>query len=104
MPWIPACPSDTLNHGAFVLFTTPEGDELLIARTDEGLHCVINECSHDRRGFSGGCIEAGLLVCPRHGARFCLRTGKALTPPAYEDLECFEVKEEEGQIWVKLED
>jgi 3-phenylpropionate/trans-cinnamate dioxygenase ferredoxin subunit len=40
------------------------------------------------------------VVCPRHGAKFCLRTGNALTPPAYEPLKIFDVREREGRIEV----
>lgn len=100
MPWIQACKEEELAEGEFKIIENEDGDELLIARAEGELRAVMNECSHDRRGFDGGCIEAGLLVCPRHGARFCLRTGKALTPPAYVDIETFEVKQEAGWIWV----
>ena len=43
-------------------------------------------CTHDGGGLSGGAVEGDQVVCPRHGARFCLRTGAALTPPAYEPV------------------
>jgi 3-phenylpropionate/trans-cinnamate dioxygenase ferredoxin subunit len=41
-------------------------------------------------------------VCPRHGARFCLRTGEALTPPAYEPLQTFAARVENGRVLVEL--
>jgi 3-phenylpropionate/trans-cinnamate dioxygenase ferredoxin subunit len=41
------------------------------------------------------------VICPRHGARFCLKTGAALTPPAYEPIRIFEVRERDGQIEVR---
>ena len=46
-------------------------------------------------------MEDCQIICPRHGAHFCLRTGEALTPPAYEPLRTFEVREENGRILVK---
>lgn len=101
MQWIQVCKEDELVEGQFRIVENEEGDEVLVARAEGDLLAVVNECSHDRRGFDGGCIEAGLLVCPRHGARFCLRTGKALTPPAYVDIETFPVKVEEGIILVQ---
>ena len=36
-----------------------------------------------------------------HGARFCLRTGEVLSPPAYEGLHIFPVKIEDGDVWVR---
>ncbi len=100
MPWIQVCSEEELVEGQFQLVENEDGDEVLVARAEGEVLAVMNECSHDRRGFDGGCIEAGLLVCPRHGARFCLRTGKALTPPAYVDIETFPVKVEDGLVWV----
>jgi len=38
---------------------------------------------------AGGAIEDHQVICPRHGARFCLRTGQALTPPAYEPVRSY---------------
>jgi 3-phenylpropionate/trans-cinnamate dioxygenase ferredoxin subunit len=46
-------------------------------------------------------VEACQIVCPRHGAQFCLRTGEALTPPAYEPLRTFKVREERGRVLVE---
>jgi len=40
-------------------------------------------------------------VCPRHGARFCIKNGKALTPPAYEDVHSFPVRVENGVVQVR---
>jgi 3-phenylpropionate/trans-cinnamate dioxygenase ferredoxin subunit len=48
-------------------------------------------------------VDGDQIICPRHGARFCLRTGKALTPPAYEDLPTFPVRILDGRIQVAIE-
>ncbi len=101
MQWIEVCNEDELAEGQFVVVENDEGDEVLVARAEGELHAVVNACSHDGRGFEGGCIEAGLLICPRHGSRFCLRSGKVLTPPAYTDIETFKVKSEAGIILVE---
>ncbi len=101
MQWIQVCKEEELEEGAFIIVENDDGDEVLVARTEGELLAVTNACSHDGRGFEGGCIEAGLLICPRHGSRFCLRSGKVLTPPAYADIEVFKVKSEAGIILVK---
>ena len=95
------CKDEALVEGQFVVVENEDGDEILVARADGELLAVVNACSHDGRGFEGGCIEAGLLICPRHGSRFCLRSGKVLTPPAYSDIETFQVKSEAGIILVQ---
>lgn len=101
MQWIAVCKEEELAEGTFVIVENDDGDEVLVARAEGDLHAVVNACSHDGRGFEGGCIEAGLLVCPRHGSRFCLRSGKVLNPPAYTDIETFKVKSEAGIILVE---
>jgi 3-phenylpropionate/trans-cinnamate dioxygenase ferredoxin subunit len=53
--------------------------------------------------LAGGDIEGTEIICPRHGARFCLRTGEALTPPAYEAIRTFETKIEAGHLWVRAD-
>jgi 3-phenylpropionate/trans-cinnamate dioxygenase ferredoxin subunit len=41
------------------------------------------------------------VICPRHGARFCLRTGAALTPPAYEPVRTYATRINNGVIEVQ---
>jgi 3-phenylpropionate/trans-cinnamate dioxygenase ferredoxin subunit len=71
---------------------------LIVARCGAELYVVENRCTHDGETLSGGDIEACEIICPRHGARFCLKSGAALTPPAYEPLRTFNVRVEAGRI------
>ena len=79
------------------------GDEhIMIARIgDDDVVALEDLCTHDGSDISGGCIVEGAIECPRHGARFCLRTGEVLSPPAYEGLHVFPVKIEDGDVWVR---
>ena len=74
---------------------------LVIARCGDDLYAVENRCTHDGESLAGAEIEACEIICPRHGARFCLKSGAALTPPAYEPLRTFSVREEAGRILVE---
>ena len=49
----------------------------------------------------GGQLEGDEIVCPRHGARFCIKTGAVKSPPAYEDIECFPVQIIDGRVQVR---
>jgi 3-phenylpropionate/trans-cinnamate dioxygenase ferredoxin subunit len=71
---------------------------IVIARCGNDLYAVEDRCSHDGQSLTGADIEACEIICPRHGARFCLKSGAALTPPAYEPLRTFNVREEAGRI------
>jgi len=77
-----------------------------LVRAGDGLHAFEDRCSHDGEPLAGAEIEAdaecgAAVICPRHGARFCLRTGAALTPPAYEPIRVFEVRERDGRLEVR---
>lgn len=60
-------------------------------------------CTHDGGQLTGGEIEGDEVICPRHGARFCVKDGEALTPPAFEDVETFDTEIEDGNVYVVIE-
>jgi 3-phenylpropionate/trans-cinnamate dioxygenase ferredoxin subunit len=74
---------------------------IAIAHTEGQFFAIEDICTHDGAELSGGEIEGAEIICPRHGARFCLRTGQALTPPAYEPVQVFETKIEADRVWVR---
>jgi 3-phenylpropionate/trans-cinnamate dioxygenase ferredoxin component len=71
---------------------------LIVARCGADLYAVEDRCTHDGESLAGAEIETCQIICPRHGARFCLKSGAALTPPAYEPLRTFSVRVEAGRI------
>ena len=72
-----------------------------VGRNGDACFAVEDVCTHDGAELVGGAVIGNEIVCPRHGARFCLRTGEALTPPAYEAIRVFETKVENGRLWVR---
>ena len=73
---------------------------LLIKSGDE--YFVIEDvCSHDGQPLTNGPIENCSITCPRHGARFDLRTGKPLCMPAVEPIDTFEVVVRDGEIFAR---
>jgi 3-phenylpropionate/trans-cinnamate dioxygenase ferredoxin subunit len=64
-------------------------------------YAIEDVCTHDGGQLTGGVIEGDQVVCPRHGARFSIRTGEALTAPAYEPVAKFPVRVESGVIQVR---
>jgi 3-phenylpropionate/trans-cinnamate dioxygenase ferredoxin component len=74
-----------------------------IARSGEEYFAIEDICTHDGAELTGGEIEDGQIICPRHGARFCLRTGEALTPPAYEPIRVFATRIDDGRLWIRAD-
>jgi 3-phenylpropionate/trans-cinnamate dioxygenase ferredoxin component len=75
----------------------------VVAHTDEGFLAVADDCSHDGSPFARAHIRGGNIVCPRHGARFDLKTGAVTGPPAVAPIDTFRVKVEENDIYVYLD-
>jgi 3-phenylpropionate/trans-cinnamate dioxygenase ferredoxin subunit len=73
----------------------------LVSHLADGVHAIEDRCTHDDGALDGGLVQGDEIVCPRHGARFCLRTGAALCAPAFEDTAVFPVKVEDGAVWVR---
>jgi 3-phenylpropionate/trans-cinnamate dioxygenase ferredoxin component len=78
-----------------------DGYPVLVVRCGEEIFAVEDRCTHDGEPLAGGEIEACQLICPRHGSRFDLRSGEALTPPAYEPVKIFPVRIEAGRVLVE---
>jgi 3-phenylpropionate/trans-cinnamate dioxygenase ferredoxin component len=79
-----------------------EGYRVRVARVNDTLYAFEDRCTHDDSPFDDAPIEDSEIICPRHGARFCLKTGEALSPPAYEPLRIFEARENAGRIEVRV--
>ena len=77
----------------------------MIAVVRSGGECFAIEdvCTHDGAELTGGAVEGTEIVCPRHGARFCLKTGEALSPPAYEPVRVYPTKIEGDRVWVRTD-
>ncbi len=60
-----------------------------------------DRCTHDGGQLVDGRLDGYTIVCPRHGARFDIRTGEVLSPPASVDLAVHEVKVEGDDVLVR---
>jgi 3-phenylpropionate/trans-cinnamate dioxygenase ferredoxin component len=67
-------------------------------------YAIEDRCSHDDGPLAEGDFEPeeGVAICPRHGSRFDIRTGRPLTLPAYLPVETFDVKVEDGVVKVDV--
>ena len=68
------------------------------------LYALEDRCSHDDGPLAEGEFDPdeGVVVCPRHGSRFEICTGRPLSLPAYLPVETYRVWVEDGQVKVDL--
>ena len=102
MDWIDVCPAEQLREGEPQVVYTDD-HAIAIFKVGDVHYAVEDICTHDGGELAGGDVEGCQVICPRHGARFDLRTGAALTPPAYEPIATFRVRVEEGIVQVSSE-
>jgi 3-phenylpropionate/trans-cinnamate dioxygenase ferredoxin subunit len=79
------------------------GDRPIVIFNIAGQFFAIGDvCSHDDGPLGDGVIEGHNVVCPRHGAEFDVRTGKAMAMPAVIDIPAYPVQVRNGNIFVGI--
>ena len=79
-----------------------EGKALLICHTADGFYAIDDTCTHDDGPLADGWLEGDAIECPRHGARFDVKTGKVLCLPAAVPITSYPVKVEGEEIKVNV--
>ncbi len=83
---------------------TLEVDDALVVLFHVGgrFYCIDDVCTHDGGPLGEGDLCDHEIACPRHGAKFDVCTGKALTMPATEATVAHQVKVEDGDVYVRI--
>lgn len=79
-----------------------EGKSILICHSEQGLYAVSNICSHALQTLECGRMSKGWIACPAHGARFDLKTGRAMNPPAVRPIATYELRVVDDWIEVRV--
>jgi 3-phenylpropionate/trans-cinnamate dioxygenase ferredoxin component len=84
------------------LFLVIDDVYLVVFNIAGDLYAIADLCSHDDGPLGEGELDGHLVACPRHGARFDVRTGEACTLPAVEAIPAYPVRLVDGHIEVGL--
>jgi 3-phenylpropionate/trans-cinnamate dioxygenase ferredoxin subunit len=98
--WVDVAPASEFPAGTWRSIDL-EGSPVAVFNLDGKYYAIEDVCTHDGGILTGGTLERDEIVCPRHGARFSIKTGEALTPPAYEHVATFPVRVQEGVVQVR---
>lgn len=102
--WIKALPKQEIEERSSRCLRVAGHDIVLCRLSDDQVCAVANCCSHDGKPFSDGPIKEDQLRCPRHGARFDVRTGAVRRPPAFTPLVTYPTRvAEDDTVEVELE-
>lgn len=81
-----------------------EDRRIAVYRLEDGLYAIDDICTHDGGPLAQGDVDGDQVICPRHGARFSIRTGAALTFPAITPVDTYPVRVEGEDLLVGLPD
>lgn len=80
------------------------GQKLVVAHTTEGFYAVVDECTHDMAPISDGELAGNEIICPRHQARFDLKTGAVTAPPAIVPIDTLQLRIDGDDILVLIDE
>lgn len=108
MAYVKIAEASQLQPGEMKSFPL-ESSTVLLANVDGAFYALDNKCPHLGGDLSGGALEGATITCPRHGAKFDVRTGKnlgnakiAFLKMNVSDAKAFPVKLEGNDILVEL--
>jgi 3-phenylpropionate/trans-cinnamate dioxygenase ferredoxin subunit len=80
-----------------------QGRRIALCNVDGAFYAIDDVCTHDGGPLDQGELEGYQIECPRHGARFDVRSGRALTLPAVMPVRSYPVRVEDGVVKVAIE-
>lgn len=100
MAWIRACSIEELEEGDSVrLDTTPP---VAVFNVDGEFFAIADICSHDDSSLADGYLDGDVVECSWHFAKFCVRTGAVLSPPATKPVSSYTVKIDDDSVLVDV--
>lgn len=80
-----------------------DGLRLAICNADGAFYAIDDVCTHDGGSLDQGELQGFTIECPRHGAKFDVRTGRVTALPAIVPVGTYEVKVEGDEVLVDVE-
>jgi 3-phenylpropionate/trans-cinnamate dioxygenase ferredoxin component len=100
--WVRVCGEGDIAEGA-VGYAEVDGLRLAVCHQDGAYYAIDDVCTHDGGPLDQGELQGFNIECPRHGAKFDIRTGRVTALPAIVPVGTYEVKVEGGDVLVDVE-
>lgn len=99
--FVDVCAYADIANGKHRAFTVRD-KAILVFRINADLFAIENRCSHMDWPLAGGRQVGCTIICPAHGARFDVTTGKVAGGPAVDPVKRFDVRRHVDRIEVKV--
>ena len=94
---------DEVPEGEVRVLRCASGRELAVSNIDGTLYAIDDVCTHDGGSLDQGELDGAEIECPRHGARFDVRTGRVTMLPAFAPVRAFPVRIQDGTVQVDVD-
>lgn len=101
--WVDAVAEGTLMPGEHANIEV-DGTYVAVFYIEGEYWAIEDTCTHDGGELADGALDGFIIECPRHGAEFCIKTGKAMSTLAYRDIQTYQVRVENGIVQVSTRD
>jgi 3-phenylpropionate/trans-cinnamate dioxygenase ferredoxin subunit len=101
--WVQVGSAGEVDDGEVTNYSVGER-QIAIANIDGDLHAFDDVCTHQQCSLAEGDLDGTLIECPCHGSRFDVTTGEAVNGPAVDPLDVFEVREQDGELQVLMDE
>ncbi|MEA3276689.1 MAG: non-heme iron oxygenase ferredoxin subunit [Pseudomonadota bacterium] len=98
--WVDVAPAGAIAPNQCVIADV-DGIAVAVFNIDGEFFAIEDQCSHEASELADGEIDGDTITCPTHGAQFSLKSGEALSAPAYEPIATFPVRVEKGIVQVR---
>ena len=98
--WVRVCGRAELLPGEYRVVDV-DGVAAAVFNLDGELYAIEDVCTHDGGELAGGPSHGFEVECPRHGARFDVRTGAVCAPPAYAPTASFPIRIDAEGVWTR---
>lgn len=101
MSWIRVVEADRVPEGAGLRVDIGD-DRVALFRIGTDVYAIGDRCSHAEASLSEGEVFDTEVECPRHGSAFDITTGEVLNLPATQPVPVYDVKVEDGVVYLDI--
>ncbi|MBX6772594.1 MAG: non-heme iron oxygenase ferredoxin subunit [Chloroflexi bacterium] len=99
--WVRVARTDEVPAGEGRYFEV-EGEPIAVFHVDGQYYAISDICTHEEASLAEGDLDGEIVECALHGARFNVRTGAVVAPPAVVPVRTYPVRIIDGQIEIEL--
>ncbi len=99
--WVKVCKTNEIEEEDLLRFDHAD-KTYCVYRLEDGFFATDGICTHEDVHLEEGLVMDNEIECPMHQGIFDIKTGKAVSPPACDDLKTYQVKVENDEVYINI--